>query len=177
MPAFWKAAPVSGMSVVLTPPTSATRTPAAAMATSAEWTATSDDEHAVSTATDGPRRPNVNDSRPAATLTALAAEADYNRQGLAPIYDSAAIVVIVLAARSAPIAVLVAVALAAREAPAAARLRALDGGTLQARFRSFPPPFFGPGGAPPFCSFSAENFSLNVRALSFAPHFLLLLRS
>jgi DNA-binding beta-propeller fold protein YncE len=70
-----------------------------------------------------------------ATLTALAAEAAYNRQGLAPIYDSAAIVVILLAARAAPIAVLVAVALAAREAPAAARLRALDGGTLRGAWR------------------------------------------
>ena len=66
-----------------------------------------------------------------ATLTALSAEASYNRPGLAVVYDSPLIVVVVLAARAAPIAVLAAVVLAAREARSTVRLRALDAATLR----------------------------------------------
>ena len=52
--------------MAFTPPASARsasprRSPAAAW-----WIATSDDEHAVSTASDGPVRPSTNESRPLA---------------------------------------------------------------------------------------------------------------
>jgi len=70
-----------------------------------------------------------------ATITALAAEAAYNRAGLGALYDSPAVVVLVLAARALPVAVVVAMLLAAREAPSARRLRALDGATLRAAVR------------------------------------------
>ena len=69
------------------------------------------------------------------TVTALAAEAAFNRAGLDAIYDSPLILVAVLAMRTAPVGVLVAFALALREPVASARLRALDGGSWLARWR------------------------------------------
>ena len=51
-----------------TPHDAAASTSPLAMASVAAWVETMEDEHAVSTARDGPRNPNTNDTRPAATL-------------------------------------------------------------------------------------------------------------
>lgn len=61
-----------------------------------------------------------------ATVVALGISLAYNRPLLGPVYDSAAVLVVALAARALPVAVLVPVALAARESQAAARLRMID---------------------------------------------------
>ena len=62
-----------------------------------------------------------------ATLTALSMEAAYNVPALGAIYDSPAILVLALAARTAPLAAIAALVLAAREPASAPRLRAIDG--------------------------------------------------
>eukprot|EP00976_Prorocentrum_cordatum_P052870 1066447-Prorocentrum_minimum.AAC.2 len=58
-------------SATFTPPATPPVTAAAAMSATSKCAATSEEEHAVSTAMDGPARPNVYDRRPAATLWPL----------------------------------------------------------------------------------------------------------
>ncbi|MEY4116858.1 MAG: hypothetical protein RLZZ116_186 [Planctomycetota bacterium] len=70
-----------------------------------------------------------------ATLTALAVESAYNSNMLAPLYDSPAVLVVVLAARAAPLAAIAALVFAAREPASAARLRAVDGVSWLAAWR------------------------------------------
>jgi hypothetical protein len=62
---------VSGRSIRLTPPASARSLSRSRRLWHARWFATSDDEHAVSTATAGPRRPSRYAIRPTVTLCAL----------------------------------------------------------------------------------------------------------
>src|SRR5215210_3461272 len=62
---------VSGIRMALTPPARATSLSPRARLSCARWIATSDDEHAVSTARLGPRRSKRNESRFAATAWEL----------------------------------------------------------------------------------------------------------
>ena len=77
IPAARKVSVTRGVNVTLTPRTTAPHTGSAATATSSNaiFAATSDDEHAVSIAIDGPVSANVNDARPGTTLPKLAAAA------------------------------------------------------------------------------------------------------
>ena len=59
------------MAITVTPPASASEHSPARSACAARCSATSDDEHAVSTVTAGPSRPSVYATRPDATLVAL----------------------------------------------------------------------------------------------------------
>lgn len=60
---------VSGISIMLAPAASAAPHPPSAMLANAAYMATRLDEHAVSTVTAGPLRPNMNDNLPAATAS------------------------------------------------------------------------------------------------------------
>ncbi|MDX2766143.1 hypothetical protein PV386_48855, partial [Streptomyces europaeiscabiei] len=57
-----------GVDITVTPPASATSHSPCRSADTARCKATSDDEHAVSTVTAGPRNPNEYDTRPDNTL-------------------------------------------------------------------------------------------------------------
>src|SRR5690606_27301506 len=74
---------VSGERIRFTPPASAMRHSPALRLFTARCTATSDDEHAVSTATLGPWSPSTNEIRPAATLCALP-DAEYASSAACP---------------------------------------------------------------------------------------------
>src|SRR5437899_5432415 len=61
----------SGIRITLTPPASASRQSPCRRLRQARWTATSDEEQAVSIDRHGPCRPSTYDRRPAATLNEL----------------------------------------------------------------------------------------------------------
>ncbi len=61
----------AGVDITVTPPASARSHSPFCRACTARCSATSDEEHAVSTVTAGPSRPNVYESRPEMTLAAL----------------------------------------------------------------------------------------------------------
>ena len=71
MPACLNTMHVSGVSVRFVPATRAAAQSCCRRPWQERWVPTSDDEHAVSTLRDGPRQSNANESRPAATLSAL----------------------------------------------------------------------------------------------------------
>ena len=60
-----------GVAITVTPPASARSHSPARSAWQARCSATSDDEHAVSTVTAGPSRPSTYDTRPDTTLPAV----------------------------------------------------------------------------------------------------------
>ena len=61
----------SGLAITVAPPASAIEHSPCRSACAARCIATSDDEHAVSTVTAGPSKPNTYDTRPDATLAAV----------------------------------------------------------------------------------------------------------
>jgi hypothetical protein len=70
-PCWPNSANAPGVASTVAPPASASEHSPLRSACMARWVATSEDEHAVSTVTAGPSRPNVYASRPDATLDAL----------------------------------------------------------------------------------------------------------
>jgi len=66
--AFWNIAVVLGINSMLTPPLRAPLHCPSFMLLTRVWSATNEDEHAVSTGIEGPWSPNVYDILPAATL-------------------------------------------------------------------------------------------------------------
>ncbi len=70
-PALVKLAAISGARITFTPPASASVDSPLRRLWQARWTATSDDEHAVSSARLGPRKSYRYESRLAAMLAAL----------------------------------------------------------------------------------------------------------